>query len=53
VLTFCLNRIDLDYETWERKKINDRFEYPLELDMSSYLDQDPDCMSAAQASDPE
>jgi ubiquitin C-terminal hydrolase len=43
VLTFCLNRIELDYTTWERKKINDRFEYPLELDMRNYIDQDPDC----------
>lgn len=36
VLTFCLHRFELDYNTWERKKVNDRFEYPLELDMHKY-----------------
>jgi ubiquitin carboxyl-terminal hydrolase 40 len=46
VLTFCLNRIELDYTTWERKKINDRFEFPLELDMSNFVDYDEDCISA-------
>ena len=40
VLTFCLNRFELDYQTWERKKLNDRFEYPLELDMSMYLTEE-------------
>ena len=39
VLTLNLFRIELDYETWQRKKINDRFEYPLELDLRSYLDE--------------
>lgn len=39
VLTFCLNRFELDYQTWERKKLNDWFEYPLELDMAKYLSQ--------------
>ena len=28
----------MDYETWTRKKINDRFEFPLELDMASYCE---------------
>jgi len=46
VLTFCLNRIELDYETWERKKINDPFEYPMELDMRNYVDQDLDAASS-------
>ena len=40
VLTLSLNRIEMDYETWQRKKINDRFEFPLELDMSAYTDSD-------------
>lgn len=40
MLTFALNRIELDYETWNRKKINDRFEFPIELDVSKYLDND-------------
>ena len=38
VLTFSLSRIGIDYNTWERKKINQRFEYPLELDMAKYTD---------------
>jgi len=36
VLTLCLYRFELDYETWTRKKLDDKFEYPLELDMSKY-----------------
>lgn len=40
MLTFALNRIELDYETWNRKKINDRFEFPIELDVTKYLDND-------------
>jgi len=39
VLTFCLHRFDLDYNTMERFKINSRFEYPLELDMHKYTQQ--------------
>ena len=53
VLTFCLNRIELDYETWERKKINDPFEYPMELDMRNYVDQDLDAASSQQIQDPD
>src|SRR5690606_38060899 len=47
VLTICLYRFDLDYETFQRKKINDRFEFPLELNMADYLDEDTfeDCDS--------
>lgn len=37
VLTFNLIRIKYDMVTFDRIKINDRFEYPLELDMSKYL----------------
>jgi len=44
-LTFCLNRLEMDYTTWERKKINDKFEYPLELDMSKFADPSEDCPS--------
>ena len=40
VLTLSLNRIELDYTTWQRKKINDRFEFPLELDLSCFLDEE-------------
>ena len=47
MLTFCLYRFDLDYETFQRKKVNDRFEFPLELNMADYLDEDTfeDCDS--------
>lgn len=38
VLTLCLARFDMDYEKWERIKLNDKFEYPLELDLADYLD---------------
>jgi ubiquitin C-terminal hydrolase len=37
MLTFSLQRFDLDYETWQRYKLDDRFEYPLELDITKYL----------------
>ena len=37
VLTFNLVRIKYDMTTYDRIKINDKFEYPLELDMSKYL----------------
>jgi len=40
VLTLSLNRIELDYTTWQRKKINDRFEFPLELDLSAFQDHE-------------
>jgi len=42
ILTFSLNRYTMDYETFQRKKVNDRFEYPLELDMSPHVDFDPE-----------
>ena len=38
ILTIDLNRFDFDYETMQRVKVNDRFEYPLELDLSPHLD---------------
>lgn len=39
VLTFNLVRIKYDMQTFDRIKINDRFEYPMELDISKYLAQ--------------
>ena len=39
-LTLCLHRWELDYETWQRKKLDDRFEYPLELNMLDYLSEE-------------
>jgi len=41
----------LDYATWERKKINDKFEYPMELDMSKYIDESEGSVAAQQAQD--
>jgi hypothetical protein len=42
VLTLTLSRIELLLEgnNWKRKKINDRFEFPLELDLTSFLDEE-------------
>jgi ubiquitin C-terminal hydrolase len=37
-LTLDLNRFDFDYNTLQRVKVNDRFEFPLELDVSPFLD---------------
>ena len=37
-LVFHLKRFEWDYETYQRWKIKDRFEFPLELDMGPYLD---------------
>lgn len=39
-MTLCLYRFELDYETWTRKKLEDKFEYPLEIDMRPYLSSD-------------
>merc|ERR1712091_584884 len=36
ILTFSLNRFELDYQTWQRKKVNQRFEFPLEVDLYKY-----------------
>ena len=51
VLTFSLNRIKHDFVTWDRIKVNDRFEYPLELDVSKYLEPTPEAQ--AQKEDPD
>lgn len=40
VMTLCLYRFELDYETWSRKKLDDKFEYPLELDMLQYMSEE-------------
>ena len=37
-LVFHLKRFEWDYETYQRWKIKDRFEFPMELDMGPYLD---------------
>ena len=38
ILTLDLNRFSFDYEKLQRVKVNDRFEYPLELNVSAHLD---------------
>ena len=38
ILTIDFNRFAFDYTTFERKKVNDRFEYPLELNVADFLD---------------
>ena len=37
--------------TWDRLKVNDQFEFPLELDVSKYMDDSAE--GNAQVSDPE
>lgn len=39
-LTINLNRLEFDFTTFDRKKINSRFEYPLELDLMAYCDEE-------------
>ena len=41
-MTFNLTRIKYDMVTWDRIKINDRFEFPLELDMSAFMEKTPE-----------
>lgn len=38
VLTLSLNRFEFDYETCERKKVNDQFEFGLELDLTPFME---------------
>jgi uncharacterized UBP type Zn finger protein len=40
VLTLNLIRAELCFETFQRKKVNDKFEYPLELDMKKYMSEE-------------
>ncbi|CDW84271.1 ubiquitin carboxyl-terminal hydrolase 40 [Stylonychia lemnae] len=40
ILTICLARFDIDYTKWERIKVNDRFEYPLEIDLKDFVEPD-------------
>lgn len=36
-INFPLNRFSFDYETFKRIKLNDKFEFPLEVDMREYF----------------
>lgn len=36
ILVICLKRFEFDYTKMQKKKINDYFEYPQEIDMSPY-----------------
>lgn len=38
ILTIDLLRFAFDFNTFERMKLNDKFEYPLELDIKDYID---------------
>jgi ubiquitin carboxyl-terminal hydrolase 40 len=40
ILTISLNRFEFDYQTFERKKVNDRLEFGLELDMSAFTEEE-------------
>ncbi len=37
ILTFCLSRFRYDWDTGRRYKVNDRFEFPMELDLTDYV----------------
>lgn len=37
LLNFSLMKMDYDYNTFERIKLNSRFEFPLEIDMREYM----------------
>ena len=38
ILLFVLKRFEFNYDTMQKTKINDRYEFPLELDMLKYTD---------------
>ena len=40
VLIFILNRFEIDYEKFERVKINSKLYFPYALDMKTYLNED-------------
>lgn len=42
ILTISLNRFEFDMQTYERKKVNDRFEFGLDLDFSVYTETEQD-----------
>ncbi|CAD8105182.1 unnamed protein product [Paramecium primaurelia] len=42
ILTVTLNRYTFDYEKMQRVKLNDRFEFPLEMEMGVYLENPVD-----------
>ena len=42
-------RFDFDMQTFERVKINDRFEFPLEINLKDYVDAD--CVDSPDAFD--
>ena len=51
VLQFNLTRIAYDMTTWDRIKVNDVFEYPLELNLEQYLEESDEAQ--AQKQDPD
>lgn len=51
VLTLNLTRIEYDMTTWDRVKVNDIHEYPLELDISPYLEKSEEAQALKQNPD--
>ena len=39
MLIFVLKRFEFNYDTMKRVKINDYYEFPLELDMTKYISE--------------
>jgi len=37
ILTFALQRVDYNEYTFEREKINSRYEFPLEIDLTGFM----------------
>jgi ubiquitin carboxyl-terminal hydrolase 47 len=54
LLTFQLQRFDFNYETMQRVKINSRFEFPSNIDLSEFVDTTAQTTSPAEplASEP-
>mmetsp|Transcript_27430 Transcript_27430/g.27060 ORF Transcript_27430/g.27060 Transcript_27430/m.27060 type:complete len:104 (+) Transcript_27430:626-937(+) len=40
ILTFSLNRIAFDTQKLQRVKVTDNFEFPLELDLSAFVEKE-------------
>jgi len=38
ILTFALSRFEMNWATGDRKKLNDKFTFPLELDVTPYME---------------
>lgn len=45
VLTVQLRRFDINYQTMQRMKLNDRFEFPLDLDFKEFLPPEEEALA--------